>query len=300
MPGKPKAEVEIRLDLVRTLLEEQHPDLAHLELRLVASGWDNVMFRLGSDYAVRLPRRKTAVPLIVNEQAWLPVLAPRLPIPVPVPLRVGRPTADYPWHWSALPWIEGECDDEAPLSSKETGRFADFLIALHEPAPDDAPTNDMRGCRLLDREDSMRTRLTTLRGKTSLIGRRIESVWDGAVTAPETTARCWVHGDLHSQNVLVSKGRITGIIDWGDLASGDVATDLAGVWSLFESPADRRRALERYAPGAATLARTLGWAALFGVALLDAGLVNSPRHARAGEQILRRLLDDDSNQGLPG
>ena len=35
--------------LVTALLEEQHPDLASLPVQLVANGWDNAMFRIGTD-----------------------------------------------------------------------------------------------------------------------------------------------------------------------------------------------------------------------------------------------------------
>ena len=87
----PAAEVDIDEGLVRRLLEDQHPDLAHLPLTMVANGWDNVIFRLGHEMTVRLPRRQLAADLVVNEQRWLPELAPRLPIPIPSPLRIGLP-----------------------------------------------------------------------------------------------------------------------------------------------------------------------------------------------------------------
>ena len=70
-------------------LGAQEPDLSHLSVRLMAHGWDNVMYRLGDELAVRLPRRAVAAGLIVHEQRWLPVVAPRLPLPVPAPVRAG-------------------------------------------------------------------------------------------------------------------------------------------------------------------------------------------------------------------
>ena len=93
LTGSPPAEVEIDGDLVRNLLRDQHPDLAHLPLQLIDVGWDNAMFRLGKQFLVRLPRRQLAASLIENEQRWLPVIAARLPIPVPAPVRVGQPGA---------------------------------------------------------------------------------------------------------------------------------------------------------------------------------------------------------------
>src|SRR5690349_9653047 len=103
----PAAEVAIDEALVRALLRDQHPDLAELPLERVAFGWDNVVLRLGDELAVRVPRRQLAASFIEHEQRWLPELAPRLPLPVPAPVRVGRPALGYPWSWSVVPWMAG-------------------------------------------------------------------------------------------------------------------------------------------------------------------------------------------------
>ncbi len=87
--GTPVCEAEIDEWVVHKLLKEQHPDLQGLALYEVDAGWDNVMFRLGDELAVRLPRRQVAAELIVHEQTWLPRLAPQLTMPVPVPVRIG-------------------------------------------------------------------------------------------------------------------------------------------------------------------------------------------------------------------
>ena len=88
---KPPAEVVIDQALVRALLREQHSDLANLPLIDVGEGWDNKLFRLGEALAVRVPRRAIAAPLIDQEQRWLPALSSRLPVPIPAPVRIGRP-----------------------------------------------------------------------------------------------------------------------------------------------------------------------------------------------------------------
>jgi aminoglycoside phosphotransferase (APT) family kinase protein len=74
---RPAAELEITADLVRRMLAAQHPDLAGLPVEPLASGWDNTLFRLGDELVARLPRRAVGAAIVVNEQRWLPSLAPR-------------------------------------------------------------------------------------------------------------------------------------------------------------------------------------------------------------------------------
>lgn len=126
--------------------------------------------------------------------------------------------------------------------------------------------------------------------QTDLITPAIRQIWQEAVQVPLDLAPTWLHGDLHPRNVLVQDGRISGIIDWGDLTAGDPATDLASIWMLFENPEARRETLEAYGNlSQATLKRARGWAVLFGVMLLASGLMDHPRHAVIGERILRRV-----------
>jgi hypothetical protein len=45
-----------------------------------AQGTDNVVFRLGGELSVRLPRKPAAVRGLLVECVWLPRLAARLPL----------------------------------------------------------------------------------------------------------------------------------------------------------------------------------------------------------------------------
>ncbi|MCL2464740.1 MAG: phosphotransferase, partial [Micrococcales bacterium] len=159
----PLHEVDIDEPLVRALLAAQHPDLAALPLTRVGNGWDNVMFRLGggsgderSDgsgdgrsgergdaLAVRLPARSLAAPLIVHEQRWLPLLAPHLPVAVPVPVRLGRPGIGFPWPWSVVPWLRGTpADEQTPQQWDAWAEdLADALAALLRAETNEATAN---------------------------------------------------------------------------------------------------------------------------------------------------------------
>ena len=289
MTGTPPAEIILDAAGVRRLLTLQHPDLADLALAPVGEGWDNTMFRLGESLAVRLPRRGAAAQLVVNEQTWLPALAPWLPLATPSPIRLGKPDALYPWRWSIVPWIEGDAADLAPPHPREALRLAAFLQALHRPAPPTAPVNEVRGTPLQVRAAAVETRLARLRTTTKVITPDVDAAWRAALAAPVSTQTRWLHGDLHPRNVVTRDGALAAIIDWGDVTSGDLATDLAAFWMLFEDPYIRAEALVRAGASPADIARARGWAVVFGAVLLDTGLVDNPRHAAIGAGTLARV-----------
>jgi aminoglycoside phosphotransferase (APT) family kinase protein len=292
--GTPAADVVIDAALVAGLLADQHPDLAHLPLRAAESGWDNAMFRLGDTLAVRLPRRAAAAELIVNEQGWLPQLAPHLSLPIPAPVRAGVPGRGFPWNWSVVPWLHGAAADQHPPAEREAAVLGAFLQSLHRPAPAGAPANPVRGVPLHRRATAVEERMQRLAAATGAISPEVRRIWHDALAAPIDVAPTWLHGDLHPRNVLVDSGAICGIIDWGDLTGGDCATDLAAIWMLFETPQARRAARAAYGPiSEAILRRARGWAVLFGVMLLDSGRVDNPRNAAIGERTLARLKIED-------
>jgi aminoglycoside phosphotransferase (APT) family kinase protein len=131
-----------------------------------------------------------------------------------------------------------------------------------------------------------------LASKTSLITPQIRHIWNMALNAPLDVATTWLHADLHPRNVLVEQGVITGIIDWGDITSGDCATDLASIWMLFADPHAWQEGLAAYADlSEATVQRAKGWAVLFGVMMLDTGLIDNPRNAVIGERTLYRVAE---------
>jgi aminoglycoside phosphotransferase (APT) family kinase protein len=286
----PAADLDVTVELIDALLREQQPDLSTLPVVKLAEGWDNVMFRVGEAWLVRAPRRAAAAELVLSEQRWLPQLAPQLCLPIPTPARVGVPGCGYPWHWSVVPWLEGMCLDEAePCDPGQAVVLARFLRQLHRPAPADAPLNPARGVPLVERESTTSERIERLRMRTSLIDRELVRAWEAGLAAPPSAASVWLHGDLHALNVLAWEGRLSAVLDWGDLTSGDPASDLACVWLLFDAAEARRALIEAYAPDEALLARARGWAVLLGTVLLETGLANSPRHAALGAATLRRV-----------
>jgi aminoglycoside phosphotransferase (APT) family kinase protein len=178
------------------------------------------------------------------------------------------------------------------LNADQGPALAAFLKALHQPAAHDAPFNPWRGKPLESRRQGIGERLDRLRVSTDLVAPAIERAWNEALAAPAPDVRLWMHGDLHEQNVLSHGGRLSGVIDWGDMGYGDPSPDLASVWGVLAHASARKAALAAYAPDDGLLARSRGWAIAFGSTLYENGKVNDPRHAASGEATLRRLAAD--------
>lgn len=289
--------VEIDESLVRSLLREQHPDLAGLALREVEGGWDNMMWRLGDELAVRMPRTPRAPALLRAEQRWLPVVAGDLPLPVPVPVRVGEPSALFGWTWTVVRWVGGTPADHDPVAGTESAdTLAAFLRTLHRPAPGDAPVNESRGVPLATLRHGIDDWLPMLSDTAA----GFRDAWEDALAAPAwDRAPVWVHGDLHPANVVVSEGALRGVLDFGELCAGDPATDLSAAWLLLpDGAADRFFAAYADADDA-TVRRARGWALLRALGLVgigqrgDQGLPGGkPTWGPAGWAALRRLLPD--------
>ena len=290
--SKPAADIPIDEALVRALLRAQHPDLAELPLQEVESGWDNAMFRLGEKLAVRLPRRIAVAPLIDKEQQWLPQLAPFLPIPVPAPVRAGQPAENYPSRWSIVPWLRGRTADICEPRADQGEPLAAFLCALHRPAPENAPFNPYRGVPLRERAEQIAERIRRLEQHTTLLNPAVKRIYEAAMSAPIDMTPTWLHADLHAGNLLVDDGAISGVIDWGDMARGDRATDLAAIWINLNDRKARENAM-RACNGVsdATWLRAKGWAVFFGVTLGTSGLAGDARHAVMARRTLERVVD---------
>jgi len=264
-------EFRFEQDLVRALLRAQHPDLADLELHDVAGGWDNQQWRLGPELAVRMPRTERAPDLLRLEQKWLPVLAERLPLPTPVPVRVGEPSAVFEHTWTVTRWVHGEPADHAPITSTDAaGTLAGFLRSLHQRAPEDAPANPTRGRPLAGMRDGFTSALGVIAGDARVAAAR--EVWEKAVAAPVWDGPpTWLHGDLHPANVVTRDGTLTGVIDFGDMCAGDPATDLSAAWILLPA-GSACRFFDGYEDAdEATVVRSRGWAVLRALHLISIG-----------------------------
>lgn len=292
---------EVTADLVRDLLREQHPDLADLPIREVAGGWGNQMWRLGDGLAVRMQRMDTSPDLQIKERRWLPLLASRLPLPIPNPVRNGKPSERFPKMWTVMTWVEGTPLDHGLITRGDhaADTLAAFLKALHVEAPVDAPDALGFGAHPKECTEGFEHFL----GGVDLGGfaeDEIRAVWEDAVAASEWSGpRVWVHGDLHPANVVVADGTLAGVVDFGGVFAGDPALDLAAAWVLLPA-GGAARFFDSYAPvDEATVRRARGLAAMKSLFLMlmgqngERGLPGGKANwGPAGRAALERVLSD--------
>jgi len=230
---------ELALELVRS----QFPALAATEARPLGVGWDNTAHLVG-DVVFRFPRRRSTVPLLEREARLLPLLARMLPLPVPLPRWLGSPTPAYPWPFAGYRRLAGTPASDVALKEAQLADAAAslgrFLAALHAlPAAElDLPGDEIGRLDIAGRLPLARARLAAL-----VAAGLIEDAapWLGPLSMPAPALSATtvpVHGDLYARHLLAdARGRLCGIIDWGDLHRSDPAVDLSVLWSFLPASA---------------------------------------------------------------
>ena len=278
--------------LVRRLVAAQFPQWSELTIRpVLPSGWDNRIFRLGDTMVVRLPSDEEYAEQVAKEQCWLPYLAASLPLAIPIPLALGQPGAGYPWNWSVYRWLAGEPASSASIADRidfasSLGRFLSVLQRIDATGgPVPGPHNFHRGGAPAIYDGQMRKAVAALEGKID--GDAATAVWEAALASTWQGPPVWVHGDVSAGNILVQAGRLSAVLDFGQLGVGDPACDLAIAWTFFEGPS-RKAFRESLSLDAETWARGRGWA-LWKATIVTSGLVEATAFESAHS---RRIIDD--------
>jgi aminoglycoside phosphotransferase (APT) family kinase protein len=276
-------EVATDAALVQRLLAAQFPQWAGLAIeRVASSGTDNALYRLGTDMVVRLPRIDWAVGAVEKERTWLPVLAPLLPVEVPLPLASGEPGDGFDWPWTVYTWLDG---DNPPIGGGTVAlarELAAFVRAL-QSVPPDGPRGS-RGGPLTREDAAIRRALAQLDAPGAV------ELWEEALHAPPWDGSpTWLHGDLMASNLLLRDGHLAAVIDFGTCGVGDPACDLLPAWNFF--PRDARE-LYRAELGVddATWLRGRGWALAKAVQAIPYYKETNPPLANNGRHVLRELL----------
>jgi aminoglycoside phosphotransferase (APT) family kinase protein len=293
-------QLRVAVDMVRELVSDQFPEWAPLSIAPIHSeGTVNAIFRIGDRFAARFPLQPGDVEAT---RQWLRSeadaafeLLEHTSFAVPAPVAIGEPGAGYPLPWSVQTWVPGTTASQEDASTSadfahDLARFIEQVRAI-----------DVRGRRFAGngRGGDLRTHDKWMevcfeQSKQLFDVHRLRRIWTQLRELPRESPDVMTHGDLTPGNVLVSNGRLTGILDVGGLGPADPALDLVSAWHLLDNGS---RQLLRGDLRCDELEWERGKAWAFEQAIGAAWYYaeSNPPMSRMGRRTLQRILADEPN-----
>jgi aminoglycoside phosphotransferase (APT) family kinase protein len=234
-------QLTVPLQTVRSLVDDQFPAWRELPIReIVSHGTVNALFRIGGKLLARFPLEpgdvEPARRRLQSEAQAARELLGRTRFPTPEPVALGEPGAGYPLPWSVQTWLPGTvATDKDPGESVAFAHdLAEFIHGVRAIGTRGrAFRGSGRGGGLRSHDEWMETCFE--RSEHLLDVPRLRRAWAVMRALPRTARDVMTHGDLIPGNVLVSDGRLAGVIDVGGMGPADPALDLVGAWHLLEA-----------------------------------------------------------------
>jgi aminoglycoside phosphotransferase (APT) family kinase protein len=232
--------INITIALARKLIADQFPEYAHLHVtEVLQQGHDNRTYRVGEDMLIRMPTAESYALKVPKEQELLPKLAKHLSIKIPEPIKMGVPSAAYPYPFSIYKWLDGSSANHVTLDTRELENIAlelaNFLQELRKitevAGPEPGQHNWWRGDHVSVYNEGARKQIASL---TDIIDiKSALALWQRACATKWQKAPVWIHGDFAVGNILMQDNRLSGVIDFGGTAMGDPACDLVIAWTYL-------------------------------------------------------------------
>jgi aminoglycoside phosphotransferase (APT) family kinase protein len=287
----------VTVKTVGELVDQQFPEWTTLPIERISSeGTVNAIFRIGDRIAARFPLQPADV---ATTRQWLQSeaeaarqLLGRTRFPIPEPLAVGEPGFGYPLPWSVQTWLPGltATQQDPGNSTGFADDLAEFIIdvrALDTGGRRFAGSG--RGGDLQSHDEWMELCFRNSEGLLDVA--RLRRVWRHLRELPRHGREVMTHGDLTPANVLVSRGRLAGILDVGGLGPADSALDLVAAWHLLEA---RPRQLFREVLASDDLEweRGKAWAFEQAMGATWYYVESNPAMSQMGQRTLHRIITD--------
>ncbi len=234
-------QLDIRSDLAYKLIAKQFPEFADLPIISVEQqGHDNRTFRLGKDMLIRIPAGEAYALKVPKEQALLLKLAPLLTFSIPVPIKMGTPSNDFPYPFSIYKWLEGtslnflvldnHCVEKLALDLTKFLKELQSIDNVDGPAP--GQHNWWRGDHPSVYDKDAREQIARL--SNVIDADKAIKLWEKACKTRWNKKPVWIHGDISMGNLLIKNDKLSAIIDFGGMGLGDPACDLVIAWTYFK------------------------------------------------------------------
>ena len=288
-------QLSVKVETVQELVANQFPEWSGLPITGIASqGTVNALFRIGDQLVARFPLQPAAVD---ETRRWLESeaeaareLLGRTPFATPEPVAIGEPGIDFPLPWSVQTWLPGTTATE--VDPGDSVAFADDLATFIKAVR----SIDTRGRRFArpGRGGDLRAHdawvQTCFQHSQNLLDvPRLRRMWAQLRELPRVAADVMTHGDLIAGNVLVSNGRLSGVIDVGGLGPADPALDLVAAWHLLETK-PRQVLRERLARNDLEWQRGKAWAFEQAMGVVWYYVDSNPVMSQMGQRTLSRIM----------
>ncbi|GGV63866.1 putative phosphotransferase [Streptomyces longisporoflavus] len=287
-------------ETVRTLVEQQFPEWRSLPVKSVASqGTVNAIFRIGDRLAARFPL-ESADPestrrRLESEAQAARELAGRTRFPTPEPVALGEPGAGFPLGWSVQTWLPGvvaahEDPGQSPAFARDLADLIGDLRAIDTQGRTFAGTG--RGGDLQSHDAWMET---CFRHSEQLLDvPQLRRIWATLRELPRGAVEdAMAHCDLIPGNVLVSAGRLAGVLDVGDFGPADPSLDLVSAWHLLEA-GPRQVLRDHLGSDDLEWERGKAWAFIQAMGLVWYYVRSNPAMSRMGRRTLERIVAETS------
>jgi aminoglycoside phosphotransferase (APT) family kinase protein len=236
--------MDITLELAKKLIVTQFPEYAELNVSEVEQqGLDNKTYRVGDDMLIRMPTAESYALKVPIEQELLPTLAKHLSIAIPAPIKMGKPSDDYPYAFSIYKWLDGSSANHVTLDEQSLENLAfDLATFLKElqaitdvEGPSPGQHNWYRGDHISVYDSGAREQIAKL--ADIIDSNSAIDLWDRACGTKWNKEPIWIHGDFAFGNILIKDNKLSGVIDFGGTAMGDPACDLVIAWTYLSGKA---------------------------------------------------------------
>jgi aminoglycoside phosphotransferase (APT) family kinase protein len=285
--------------MVRRLVDSQFPQWRDLPVREVASqGTVNALFGVGEGLVARFPLEPGDVEVtrrqLQSEAGAARELMGRTRFPTPRPVALGEPGEGYPLPWSVQTWLPGTAASEEDPGdcfafAHDLAEFIHGVRAIGTRGrmfSGAGRGGDLRSC-----DGWMQTCFE--RSDRLLDVLQLRRTWAAFRLLPRTARDVMTHGDLIPGNVLVSSGRLAGVIDVGGLGPADPALDLVAAWHLLET-GPRQAFREDLHCGDLEWERGKAWAFEQSMGAIWYYLHSNPPMSVMGRRTLQRITADTS------
>lgn len=292
--------MKLNTRLVSQLIASQFPEYAHLPVKPIAkSGHDNRTFHLGNNLSVRLPSAAGYAAQVSKEQRWLPYLKQHLSLAITQQVAVGQAEFDYPYAWSICRWLPGDTASDGPIADMNQFAcdLADFLMELQAIDSQDGPPaglhNYYRGGDLAIYSHDVDRVLANRDLNLQANRQAVTTIWKKALESSWTVPAVWVHGDVAPTNMLVIDGRLSAVIDFGVLGTGDPSCDLVMAWTFFSNQS-QQTFKERFSYPADVWHRAKGWALWKALITIEEWQTKDQSRYLEAVKVLHQVLADNS------